>query len=102
MITHRAMTPKKQNTKGHEPIMLRIRSAERSPSVSWSPERTPGCRCQNVCQPRLGIYTMVAHHHRGTGDRKKGFSPPSKVPTGHPSEVPEQSSDVGKERRRFA
>jgi hypothetical protein len=30
------------NTKVHEPIPLRSRSAARSPSVSWSSRRTPG------------------------------------------------------------
>jgi hypothetical protein len=54
------MMAKKEKTKGHEPMMLRIRSADRSPRESWSPDRTPGCLCQWVCQ---GVVTsaIVAH-----------------------------------------
>lgn len=54
------MTAKNANTKGHEPIMLRIRSADRSPSDRSPPDRTPGCLCQFVCQ---GVVTVVIVAH---------------------------------------
>ena len=47
-IAHTAIVEMKRMTKGHEPMPLRTLSAARSPSVSWSPDRTPGCRCQRV------------------------------------------------------
>ena len=54
------MTAKNENTNGQEPIMLRMRSAARSPTESWSPDRTPGCLCQWVCQALLLMATIVA------------------------------------------
>ena len=56
----RIMTPKKLKTKGHDPMMLRMRSAERSPRESSSCLRTPGCKCQNVGQP---VLLMVKSFH---------------------------------------
>ena len=52
------MTAKKLKTKGHDPMMLRMRSAARSPRESSSRLRTPGCRCQNV-----GHLLMVKSSH---------------------------------------
>lgn len=67
---HRIMTAKKANTKGQEPIMLRILSADRSPRVSWSPERTPGCLCQRFCQPAVAIvFDGRAHRPIGVGSQ---------------------------------
>jgi hypothetical protein len=55
------MIAKKQKTKGQDPIMLRIRSADLSPKESWSPERTPGCLCQWLCHFDFAMTTIVAH-----------------------------------------
>ena len=65
------MTAKNPNTKGHEPIMLRIRSADRSPSDSSSPDRTPGCLCQCVCQG-VATVVIVAHAEPGARDHPGG------------------------------
>ena len=37
---------KKAETKGHEPMALRMRWAARSPRVGFAPDRTPGWACQ--------------------------------------------------------
>src|ERR1019366_2002610 len=71
-IAQAIMTPKKENTKGHEPIMLRIRSAARSPKERSAPDRTPGCRCQWVCQALVVMLVIVAQAGSPDGDRS-GF-----------------------------
>src|ERR1039458_876409 len=70
-IAQAIMTPKKENTKGHEPIMLRIRSADSSPKERSAPDRTPGCRCQWVCQALVVMLVIVAQAGSPGGDRSR-------------------------------
>jgi hypothetical protein len=51
--------------------MLRIRSAARSPTVSCSPDRTPGCLCQCVSHARAATDAIVAHDDREECDGER-------------------------------
>src|SRR5579863_6116737 len=75
------MTAKNEKTNGHEPIMLRIRSAARSPRVSWEPERTPGCRCQRLCHGDLVTIEMVARCEALGLDARRKTALPLPLPT---------------------
>jgi len=68
----RIMTPKKLKTKGHEPMMLRMRSAARSPSESSSRLRTPGCRCQTWAS-RLYSLSIIPLEIDGIRNPRRGY-----------------------------
>src|ERR1700676_2953197 len=64
------ITPKKTNTKGHDPIPLRILSAALSPTESWSSRRTVGCCFHLCCHAMLDLLIQLdpapmGHHQCG-------------------------------------
>jgi hypothetical protein len=61
----------RQDTKGPDPIVVRIRSADRSPRVSSLPDVTAGCLCRWDCHPSVAITTIVAHIGCEEADRTR-------------------------------